>query len=55
MHHPHTGVIAGVAGVLFFSALAAGQSNAARSPWKFYPEDVRANAGRPTFRSASAA
>jgi hypothetical protein len=45
MQHPHTGVIAGVAGALFLSALAAAQSNAARSPWKYYPEEVRANAG----------
>jgi hypothetical protein len=46
MRHPYTDVIAGVAGVVFLSALAAAQqSNAARSPWKYYPEDVRANAG----------
>ena len=46
-----TGIIAGVAGVLLLSALAAAQNaagqnnNAPRSPWKYYPEDVRANAG----------
>jgi len=40
-----TGIIAGVAGVLLLSALAAAQSNAPRSPWKYYPEDARANAG----------
>ena len=40
-----TGVIAGVAGVVLLSALAAAQSDAPRSPWKYYPEDVRANAG----------
>ena len=45
-----TGIIAGVAGVLLLSALAAaqnaaGQNTAPRSPWKYYPEDVRANAG----------
>ena len=45
-----TGIIAGVAGVLLLSALAAaqnaaGQNTAPRSPWKYYPEDVRANTG----------
>jgi hypothetical protein len=40
-----TGIIAGVAGVLLLSALAAAQSNAPRSPWKYYPEDARANTG----------
>jgi hypothetical protein len=38
-----TGIIAGVA--VFLSALAAAQSNEARSPWKYYPEDARANKG----------
>jgi hypothetical protein len=38
-------MVAGVAGVLLLAAPAAGQSGAARSPWKYYPEDVRANAG----------
>jgi hypothetical protein len=45
MRHPHAGLIAGVAGALFLSALAAAQNNAARSPWKYYPEDVRASVG----------
>ena len=48
MRKPNMGIIAGVAGVLFLSALAAAQSaqsNSARSPWKYYPEDVRANVG----------
>ena len=40
-----TGIIAGVAGVLLLSALVAAQSNAPRSPWKYYPEDARANTG----------
>ena len=41
--------LAGVAGVLLLSALAAAQNNAPstapRSPWKYYPEDARANVG----------
>jgi hypothetical protein len=40
-----TGVLAGLAGVLMLSALAAAQSDATRSPWKYYPEDARANVG----------
>jgi len=40
-----TGIIAGVAGALFLSALAAAQSDAPRSLWKYYPEDARANVG----------
>jgi hypothetical protein len=40
-----TSVIAGVAGVLLFSALAAAQGDAPRSPWKYYPADARANEG----------
>ena len=44
-----TGIIVGVVSVVFLSALAAdqssAQSNAARSPWKYYPEDARANKG----------
>ena len=44
-----TGIIVGVAVAVFLSALAAAQgnaqSNAARSPWKYYPEDARANVG----------
>src|SRR5688572_15163916 len=46
MRNPWTGVIAGVASVVMLSALAAAQQgDAPRSPWKYYPEDVRANAG----------
>lgn len=45
MRHPRAGVIARVAGVVFLSALAAAQSSAPRSPWKYSPEDVRANTG----------
>jgi len=40
-----TGIIAGVAGAVLLSALAAAQTNAPRSPWKYYPEDARANTG----------
>ena len=40
-----TGVVAGAAGVLLLSALAAAQSDTPRSPWKYYPADARANAG----------
>jgi hypothetical protein len=43
-----TGIMAGVAGVLLLSALVAAQSpqsDAPRSPWKYYPEDARANTG----------
>jgi hypothetical protein len=40
-----TGIIAGVAGVLLLSAMAAAQGDAPRSPWKYYPEDARANKG----------
>ncbi len=49
MRRTGTGVIAGLAGVVFLAALAAAQNNAqdnaARSPWKYYPEDARANKG----------
>jgi len=49
MRKTFTGIIVGVAGAVFLSALAAAQgsaqSNAARSPWKYYPEDARANKG----------
>src|SRR5688572_16137573 len=45
MRTPRPRVIACVVGVVFLSALAAAQSNAPRSPWKYYPEDVRANVG----------
>src|SRR5688500_12392385 len=40
-----TGLLAGVAGVLLLSALAAAQNQAPRSPWKYYPEAARANVG----------
>lgn len=44
-----TGIIAGVAGAVLLSALASAQTaqtnNAPRSPWKYYPEDARANTG----------
>ena len=40
-----TGIVAGVAGVLLLPALAAAQSDAPRSPWKYYPEEARANEG----------
>jgi hypothetical protein len=45
MRRTSTGVLAGVAGVVLLSALAAAQSDAPRSPWKYYPEDARANVG----------
>jgi hypothetical protein len=45
MRRTCTGVIAGVAGALLLSAVAAGQSAEPRSPWKYYPEDARANKG----------
>jgi hypothetical protein len=40
-----TGVVAGVASVLLLSASAAAQGDAPRSPWKYYPADMRADAG----------
>src|SRR5262245_28767273 len=43
-----TGIIAGVAGAFLLSGLVAAQApqnNAPRSPWKYYPEDARANEG----------
>jgi hypothetical protein len=44
-----TAIIAGVAGVLLLTTLVAAQNaagqNAPRSPWKYYPEDARANTG----------
>jgi hypothetical protein len=49
MRRTCTGTIVGVAVAVFLSALAAAQGNAqgneARSPWKYYPEDARANVG----------
>jgi hypothetical protein len=38
-------IIAGAAGVLLLPALAVAQSDAPLSPWKYYPEEVRANEG----------
>ena len=40
-----TGLLAAVAGGVMLSALAAAQDAAPRSPWKYYPEDARANVG----------
>ena len=45
MRRTCTGIIVGVVGALLLSALAAGQSAEPRSPWKYYPEDARANKG----------
>lgn len=45
MRKTRTGVLAGLAGALLLSALAAAQGDAPRSPWKYYPEDARANVG----------
>ena len=48
-----TGIIAAIVGAVFLSALVAAQGGAqgnaqgkeVRSPWKYYPEDARANKG----------
>jgi hypothetical protein len=45
MHKPCMDMIAGVVGVLLLTALVSAQNNAPRSPWKYYPEDARANTG----------
>jgi len=49
MRRTSTVGLAGVAGVLLLSALVTAQntapSTAPRSPWKYYPEDARANVG----------
>src|SRR5512132_2555154 len=50
MRKPCTGTIAGLAGVLVLSALAAAQgnqNNAPRSPWKYYPADRAVGDGGP--------
>ena len=50
MRNRCTGAIAGVAGVLFLSALAvaqSSQSNAPRSPWRYYPMDRATGDGGP--------
>jgi hypothetical protein len=44
MRRTCAGIIVGVAGVVLASLVAA-QSDAPRSPWKYYPEDARANKG----------
>ena len=40
-----TGIIAGIAAVVMLSALPAAQTNAPRSPWRYYPDEVKANVG----------
>ena len=51
MRKQSVGAVAVVAGVLALSALAAAQNgqgaanDTPRSPWKYYPEDARANTG----------
>ena len=40
-----TGIIAALAGVLLLAAQAGAQTDAPRSPWKYYPDEVRANEG----------
>lgn len=49
MRNTYVGIIAAVAGAVLLSALPAaqgrGQANAPKSPWKYYPEDARANTG----------
>jgi hypothetical protein len=40
-----TRALAGAACVVFLSALAVAQNNTPQSPWKYYPDDVRANKG----------
>ena len=39
------GIIAVVAGALLLPTVAAAQSDVPLSPWKYYPEEVRANEG----------
>ena len=45
MQQACTGIIASLAGALLLPALAAAQSDAPRSPWKYYPDEARANEG----------
>jgi hypothetical protein len=45
MRKTYTGIMVAVAGVVLLSALPAAQTDAPRSPWKYYPEDARANKG----------
>ncbi|MDE0005354.1 MAG: hypothetical protein OXQ29_21905, partial [Rhodospirillaceae bacterium] len=40
-----TGIISGLVCVLILPMLAAAQSDAPLSPWKYYPEEARANEG----------
>ena len=40
-----TGLLAAVVGALWLTALVTAQNEATRSPWKYYPEDARANVG----------
>ena len=51
MRHRRIGAIAGAAGVLLLAALAGAQnnqqSNAPRSPWKYYPQDRSVGDGGP--------
>jgi len=45
MRRTCTGLITAIAGVLLLPALAVAQSDAQRSPWKYYPEEARTNEG----------
>ena len=45
MQQAYTGIIASLAGALLLPALAAAQSDAPRSPWKYYPDEARTNEG----------
>jgi hypothetical protein len=50
MRNQYRGVIAGVAGALLLTAMAAAQSDqstAPRSPWKYYPMDRATGDGGP--------
>lgn len=45
MRRTCTGIVAGIAGTLLLPMFAAAQSDAPLSPWKYYPEEARANEG----------
>lgn len=45
MQQACTGIIASLAGALLLPALAAAQGDTPRSPWKYYPDEARANEG----------
>jgi len=45
MRRTCTGIIAAVAGALLLPALTCAQSDATRSPWKYYPDEARSNEG----------